>query len=80
MYTPGPGETLSNYYVHLKNRQHRQRVNDRLTAAGITPAPAPGGSTSVVPPADAASSASSTAAVASALTGIEADDETKPKP
>ncbi|KAF8958931.1 hypothetical protein BDZ97DRAFT_1839880, partial [Flammula alnicola] len=30
LYTPGPGETLSNYDVHLKNRQHRQRVNDRL--------------------------------------------------
>ncbi|KAF9473240.1 SNF5-domain-containing protein [Pholiota conissans] len=33
LYTPGPGETLSNYDVHLKNRQHRQRVNDRLAAA-----------------------------------------------
>ncbi|KAH9474828.1 SWI/SNF chromatin-remodeling complex subunit SNF5 [Psilocybe cubensis] len=32
LYTPGPGETLSNYEVHLKNRQHRQRVNDRLSA------------------------------------------------
>ncbi|KAG6916643.1 hypothetical protein DXG01_006064 [Tephrocybe rancida] len=30
LYTPGPGETLSNYEVHLKNRQHRQRVNERL--------------------------------------------------
>ncbi|KAF8180083.1 hypothetical protein BJ912DRAFT_635214 [Pholiota molesta] len=33
LYTPGPGETLSNYDVHLKNRQHRQRVNDRLSGA-----------------------------------------------
>jgi len=33
LYTPGPGETLSNYEVHLKNRQHRQRVNDRLNNA-----------------------------------------------
>jgi len=33
LYTPGPGETLSNYEVHLKNRQHRQRVNDRV--AGV---------------------------------------------
>jgi len=31
LYTPGPGETLLNYEVHLKNRQHRQRVNDRLS-------------------------------------------------
>lgn len=30
LYTPGPGETLSNYEVHLKNRQHRQRVSERL--------------------------------------------------
>ncbi|KAF5384284.1 hypothetical protein D9615_003252 [Tricholomella constricta] len=30
LYTPGPGETLANYEVHLKNRQHRQRVNDRI--------------------------------------------------
>ena len=30
LYTPGPGETLSNYEVHLKNRMHRQRVNERV--------------------------------------------------
>ncbi|KAF8892913.1 hypothetical protein BD779DRAFT_1507704, partial [Infundibulicybe gibba] len=29
LYVPGPGETLSNYEVHLRNRQHRQRVNNR---------------------------------------------------
>ncbi|KAG6879582.1 hypothetical protein C0992_001027 [Termitomyces sp. T32_za158] len=34
LYTPGPGETLANYEVHLKNRQHRQRVNDRLNNEG----------------------------------------------
>lgn len=33
LYTPGSGETLQNYEVHLKNRQHRQRVNDRLAGA-----------------------------------------------
>jgi len=31
LYTPGPGETLSNYEVHLKNRLHRQRVNERVS-------------------------------------------------
>nr|BAM72038.1 Snf5 [Coprinopsis cinerea] len=31
LYTPGPGETLNNYEVHLKNRLHRQRVNERLS-------------------------------------------------
>ena len=30
LYTPGGGETLQNYEVHLKNRHHRQRVNARL--------------------------------------------------
>ena len=36
LYTPGPNETLSNFEVHLKNRQHRHRVNERVngTAAG----------------------------------------------
>lgn len=29
-YTPGPGESLQNFEVHLKNRQHRQKVNARL--------------------------------------------------
>ncbi|KAF9011896.1 hypothetical protein BDQ17DRAFT_1321887 [Cyathus striatus] len=33
LYTPGPGETLSNYEVHLKNRIHRQRVNERVSAS-----------------------------------------------
>ncbi|KAI0701931.1 hypothetical protein BC835DRAFT_1501194 [Cytidiella melzeri] len=31
LYTPGPGETLQNYEVHLKNRQHRQKVTARVT-------------------------------------------------
>ncbi|KAJ7496936.1 hypothetical protein FB451DRAFT_1019113 [Mycena latifolia] len=30
VYITGPGETLSNYELHLKNRLHRQRVNDRM--------------------------------------------------
>ncbi|KAF9530513.1 hypothetical protein CPB83DRAFT_788034 [Crepidotus variabilis] len=33
LYTPGPQETLSNYEVHLKNRQHRQKVNERVAAS-----------------------------------------------
>ncbi|KAF8903075.1 hypothetical protein CPB84DRAFT_1835950 [Gymnopilus junonius] len=40
LYTPGPGETLSNYDVHLKNRQHRQRVNERLAAVAAAAASA----------------------------------------
>ncbi|KAI3621498.1 swi-snf complex subunit [Moniliophthora roreri] len=30
LYHPGPGETLSNFEIHLKNRQHKQRVHERL--------------------------------------------------
>ncbi|EJD02050.1 SNF5-domain-containing protein [Fomitiporia mediterranea MF3/22] len=30
LYTPGPGESLSNFEVHLKNRQHRAKVHGRL--------------------------------------------------
>jgi SWI/SNF-related matrix-associated actin-dependent regulator of chromatin subfamily B member 1 len=30
LYTPGPNETLGNFEVHLKNRQHRMKVIDRL--------------------------------------------------
>ncbi|KAF8452521.1 hypothetical protein L210DRAFT_3617819 [Boletus edulis BED1] len=30
LYNPGPGDSLSNYEVHLKNRQHRLRVSSRL--------------------------------------------------
>lgn len=33
LYNSGPGDTLSNYEVHLRNRQHRLRVNARLTQA-----------------------------------------------
>lgn len=37
LYTPGPGETLSNYEVHLKNRQHRARVAGRVNGANGAP-------------------------------------------
>ncbi|KAF9254434.1 SNF5-domain-containing protein [Marasmius fiardii PR-910] len=30
LYKPGPGETLSNFEMHLTNRKHRQRVDDRM--------------------------------------------------
>ncbi|TDL14318.1 SNF5-domain-containing protein, partial [Rickenella mellea] len=33
LYTPGPGETLNNFEVHLKNRQHRHKVSARVEAA-----------------------------------------------
>ncbi len=33
MYTPGPEMTLGNFEVHLKNKQHRERVAARTLAA-----------------------------------------------
>ncbi|KAF3937886.1 hypothetical protein ABW19_dt0208694 [Dactylella cylindrospora] len=30
LYTPGPGETVENFEIHLKNRMHRERVDIRL--------------------------------------------------
>lgn len=33
LYNPGPGDTLSNYEVHLRNRQHRSRVNNRVNGS-----------------------------------------------
>ncbi|KAJ7502953.1 hypothetical protein B0H11DRAFT_1711497 [Mycena galericulata] len=36
VYITGPGETLSNYELHLKNRLHRQRVNDRMVNSSIS--------------------------------------------
>ncbi|KAJ7772140.1 hypothetical protein DFH07DRAFT_734187 [Mycena maculata] len=35
VYITGPGETLNNYELHLKNRLHRQRVNDRMVNSSI---------------------------------------------
>lgn len=30
LYTPGPGESADNFSVHLKNKQHREKVNKRV--------------------------------------------------
>lgn len=30
LYTPGPAMTVDNFEVHLKNRQHKERVEERL--------------------------------------------------
>lgn len=34
LYTPGPGMTVDNFEVHLRNRQHKERVEERLTKTG----------------------------------------------
>ncbi|KAL2864468.1 SWI/SNF chromatin-remodeling complex subunit SNF5 [Aspergillus lucknowensis] len=41
LYTPGPGTTVDNFEVHLRNRQHKERVEERITkaAAGGNPPP-----------------------------------------
>ncbi|CAN8096364.1 unnamed protein product [Discula destructiva] len=39
LYTPGPGESADNFAVHLRNKQHRERVNKRVgkdTASAAT--------------------------------------------
>jgi SWI/SNF-related matrix-associated actin-dependent regulator of chromatin subfamily B protein 1 len=38
LYTPGPETTVGNFEVHLKNRQHRERVDGRIANAGQTQA------------------------------------------
>jgi SWI/SNF-related matrix-associated actin-dependent regulator of chromatin subfamily B member 1 len=34
LYTPGPGETTDNFEIHLKNRQHREKVEKRVREQG----------------------------------------------
>lgn len=31
LYTPGPNMTVDNFEVHLRNRQHKERVEERLS-------------------------------------------------
>lgn len=52
LYTPGPAMTVDNFEVHLRNRQHKERVDERLAKTGgaisenASASPAPGGATS----------------------------------
>ncbi len=34
LYTPGPAMTVENFEVHLKNRQHKERVEERHARQG----------------------------------------------
>ncbi|KAE8154743.1 hypothetical protein BDV25DRAFT_147363 [Aspergillus avenaceus] len=36
LYTPGPGTTVDNFEVHLRNRQHKERVEERLARTNNT--------------------------------------------
>ncbi|KAJ5983146.1 hypothetical protein N7481_005245 [Penicillium waksmanii] len=57
LYTPRPMTTVDNFEVHLRNRQHKERVEERVRSGGGVPirtdsahsasaSPAPGGVTS----------------------------------
>src|SRR5436190_20424446 len=34
LYTPGPDMTVENFEVHLKNRQHKEKVDERHARQG----------------------------------------------
>ncbi|KAL4892293.1 putative SWI-SNF complex subunit [Aspergillus ambiguus] len=36
LYTPGPATTVDNFEVHLRNRQHKERVEERLARQGVS--------------------------------------------
>lgn len=61
LYTPGPGTTVDNFEVHLRNRQHKERVEERLRSSGgahVKTDPAHSASASPAPGAAASSSGS----------------------
>ncbi|EPQ26659.1 uncharacterized protein PFL1_05639 [Pseudozyma flocculosa PF-1] len=60
LYTPGPGESLNNFEIHLRNRQHRANVNSRVYG-GAAGSPPPGAG-SVGTPGSARSPSMSSAA------------------
>ncbi|QKX57896.1 uncharacterized protein TRUGW13939_05016 [Talaromyces rugulosus] len=37
LYTPGPGMTVDNFEVHLRNRQHKERVEERVGRRAAAP-------------------------------------------
>ncbi|PYH91444.1 putative SWI-SNF complex subunit [Aspergillus ellipticus CBS 707.79] len=46
LYTPGPGTTVDNFEVHLRNRQHKERVEDRIAKTTTAAGAAAGGNAS----------------------------------
>lgn len=63
LYTPGPGMTVDNFEVHLRNRQHKERVEERISKSGNTPANPNLGSASASPAPGAQVSASASPAL-----------------
>ncbi|KAJ5648099.1 hypothetical protein N7490_004471 [Penicillium lividum] len=58
LYTPGPGMTVDNFEVHLRNRQHKERVEERISKTANAPANPNLGSASPAPGARMSASAS----------------------
>ncbi|CAK7227986.1 SWI/SNF chromatin-remodeling complex subunit [Sporothrix bragantina] len=59
LYTPGPETTVGNFEVHLKNRFHREKVDQRLAREAAKAAAAgPSGSSSSAQPAPGSTAAS----------------------
>lgn len=66
LYTPGPGTTVDNFEVHLRNRQHKERVDERIVKTGGVPVNPNVGSASASPAPGAATSASASPALGTA--------------
>ncbi|KAJ5371248.1 SWI/SNF chromatin-remodeling complex subunit snf5 [Penicillium cataractarum] len=76
LYTPGPGMTVDNFEVHLRNRQHKERVEERINKTGSLPVtPDMGGSAGASPAPGAA-----TSACASPALGASPSHATGPQP
>ncbi|KAJ5159616.1 SWI/SNF chromatin-remodeling complex subunit snf5 [Penicillium canariense] len=68
LYTPGPGMTVDNFEVHLRNRHHKERVEERITrtGGGVPVPPDMSGSASASPAPGAITSASASPALGAA--------------
>lgn len=84
LYTPGPGMTVDNFEVHLRNRQHKERVDERIAKSGGTPVPRPDVSSASASPAPGAIgtpvAGASPALGAGLLPGASASGNASPSP
>jgi len=58
--------TVDNFEVHLRNRQHKERVEERISKTGGVPVPPGGHSASASPAPGAVTSASASPAIGTA--------------
>lgn len=82
LYTPGPGMTVDNFEVHLRNRQHKERVEERINKVGSLPVtPDMSGSAGASPAPGAPTSASASPALGAApIPGVSPSQATGPQP